>query len=225
MEQLVKRLEPLIILFFIVAGSFFLFRMAYLPGYISLPVGAVLLLAFRWYIQTCYGVTIPYFLLLLCWLSIGLDWLGNIFGWYANGLPSLASIVQTPTVVPASNGVAVAVPTKGWAYDEVTHTLIPLLIVPCVVWLLNEGLTRFNYRLPLALTTLFAVALMFLVAGFYEVLELWDDKYMHPDPGWRIHGAYDTANDLQCDLLGMVIGGVLAFFWLRRSASRTVRGA
>lgn len=40
MEQLVKRFEPLIIVFFIAAGSYFLFRMAYLPGYISLPVGS-----------------------------------------------------------------------------------------------------------------------------------------------------------------------------------------
>ncbi|MBI1765559.1 MAG: DUF2238 domain-containing protein [Acidobacteria bacterium] len=192
MEQLVKRFEPLIALFFIVAGSFFLFRMAYLPGYISLPVGAALLLAFRAYIQTRYGLAIPYFLLLLCWISVGLDWLGNIFGWYRNGL-------------------------AGMAYDELTHTAVPLLVVPCIVWLLDEGLTRFNYRLPLALTTVFAVALLFTVSGFYEVLELWDDKYMHPTPGWRIHGAYDTPNDLQSDFIGAVIGGVLAYFWLRRS--------
>ncbi len=195
MEQLVKRFEPLIVLFFIVAGSFFLFRMAYLPGRISLPVGAALLLAFRAYINTRYGLLIPYFLLALCWISVGLDWLGNIFGWYRNGL-------------------------AGLAYDELTHTAIPLLIVPCVVWLLNEGLTRFNYRLPLALTTVFAVALLFTVSGFYEVLELWDDKYMHPTPGWRIHGAYDTPNDLQSDFIGSVLGGVLAYFWLRRTGTK-----
>lgn len=199
MEQLVKRFEPVIIPFFIVAGSFFLFRMAYLPGYISLPVGAALLLAFRGYIRMRYGVVIPYFLLLLCWISVGLDWLGNIFGWYRNGL-------------------------AGLAYDQLTHTVVPLLVTPCVVWLLNEGLTRFGYYLPLSLTTLFAVALMFLVSGFYEVLELWDDKYMHPDPGWRIHGAYDTANDLQCDLIGMVIGGVLAYFWLNKRPQTKLYG-
>jgi hypothetical protein len=26
----------------------------------------------------------------------------------------------------------------------------------------------------------------------------------------RIHGAYDTPNDLQCDLLGLVVGGLIA---------------
>jgi hypothetical protein len=62
-----------------------------------------------------------------------------------------------------------------------------------MVWLLNAGLKRFNYHLPLALVTLFAITIVFTLSGFYEVLELWDDKYMHPDPGWRIHGSYDTA--------------------------------
>lgn len=197
LEQTVKRYEPLIIAGFFIAGAYFLFRMAYLPGYVSLPVGGVLLLAFRYYIQLRFGTPLPFGLLLLCWISIGLDWLGNIFGWYREGL-------------------------AGLPYDQITHTLVPLLVVPCFVWLLAEALQRFGYRLPLGATTLFAVTTMFTVAGFYEVLELWDDKYMHPDPGWRIHGAYDTASDLQCDLLGMVIGGLLAYFWLKTAKpSRT----
>ena len=52
---------------------------------------------------------------------------------------------------------------------------------------------------------------MFTIAGFYEVLELWDDKYMHPEPGMRIHGPYDTANDLQWNLLGMGIGALATY--------------
>lgn len=196
LEQWVKRYEPLIIAAFFVAGAYFLFRMAYLPGYVSLPVSAVLLLAFRQYIQLRYGAPVPFFLLFLCWVSVGLDWLGNIFNWYRDGI-------------------------AGYPYDQITHTLVPLLVVPCFVWLLNEAIRRFGYALPLGAVTLFAVTTLFTVAGFYEVLELWDDKYMHPDPGWRIHGAYDTANDLQCDLLGMVIGGVIAYWWLKRTAAKS----
>jgi uncharacterized membrane protein YjdF len=194
MQPWAKRFEwPMLIGFFVVT-SFFLFRMAYLPGYISLPVGVLLLGLFRHFIESCYGVRIPLFLLLLLWLSIALDWAGNIFGWYN---------------------------AKDWLipYDYFTHTAVPFLVTPVMVWLMDTGLKKFGYALPLWLVTLFAVTAMFTLAGFYEILELWDDKYMHPDPGWRIHGPYDTANDLQCDLLGMVLGGVLAYGWLYRTGS------
>ncbi|NOT58673.1 MAG: hypothetical protein HOP19_00435 [Acidobacteria bacterium] len=196
MQPWAKRFEwPMIVGFFVV-GSVFLFKMAYLPGYISLPVGALLLGLFHHFVQSCYGVRIPLFLLLLLWLSIALDWLGNILGLYnAKDL---------------------------WiAYDSITHTAVPLLVTPVMVWLMDSGLKRFGYALPLPLVALFAVTTMFTLAGFYEVLELWDDKYMHPDPGWRIHGPYDTPNDLQCDLLGMVLGGLLAYLWMRRDATAT----
>ena len=105
---------------------------------------------------------------------------------------------------------------KYFQYDEFTHTAIPALTAPVIVWLLNEGLKRFGYRLPLWVVTCFAITTMFTISGFYEVIELWDDKYFWPQPGMRIHGSYDTANDLQCDLIGMVIGGVAAFLILRR---------
>jgi uncharacterized membrane protein YjdF len=198
MEQLLRRFEFPIIGAFFLATSYLLFRLAYLPGYISLPVGLVLLVAFRFFVQIHYGVRVPVFLLLLLWLSIVLDWLGNILNLYNRKF--------------------------AWVqYDEFTHTAVPFLVAPAMVWLLNAGIKRFNYRLPLELVTLFAVTTMFTLAGFYEVLELWDDKYMHPSPGSRIHGSYDTANDLQCDLLGMIAGGLLAYVWLKKSEERGLK--
>lgn len=191
MDELVRRYEKPIIAGFFLVGTCLLFRMCYLPGYISLPLCAVLLLALRAFVKTCYGVVVPLFLLALVWSGVLLDWLGNIFQWYSTRYAYLQ-------------------------YDELTHALVPALVAPSIVWLLAEGLRRFNYHLPLALVTLFAMTTMFTLAGFYEVLELWDDKYMHPNPGWRIHGAYDTANDLQCDLLGMFAGGLLAYGWLKK---------
>ena len=154
---------------------------------------------FRYFVQACYGIRLPFFLLALLWCSIALDWLGNIGGFYNQHY-------------------------AWFQYDEITHTAVPLLITPVLVWLLDTGLKKFGYALPLALVTLFAVTTMFTLAGFYEVLELWDDKYMHPNPGWRIHGAYDTPNDLQCDLLGMLAGGALAYAWLRRAATASDDG-
>jgi hypothetical protein len=73
-------------------------------------------------------------------------------------------------------------------YDEVTHTLAP---VP-------------------------AVCVMFTVAGFYEIVEYWDARNLHPEPGRRIHGSYDTPKDLQANLLGGIIGGVAACLVRRR---------
>ena len=37
-----------------------------------------------------------------------------------------------------------------------------------------------------------------------------------PAPGMRIHGSYDTATDLQCDLIGITVGGLMAYVILKR---------
>src|SRR5262249_315755 len=103
-------------------------------------------------------------------------------------------------------------------YDEFTHTTVPALIAPVIVWLLRAGLDHFGYRLPLGLVTLFAMTIMFTVSGFYEVVELWDDKYMWPAPWMRIHGAYDTAEGVEWDVVGLTMGGLMAHAILKRQA-------
>jgi uncharacterized membrane protein YjdF len=70
--------------------------------------------------------------------------------------------------------------------------------------------------LPLGLVTFFALTTMFTVSGLYEIIEMWDDKYMWPAPGMRIHGPYDSANDLLCDMIGMTVGGLMAYAILKR---------
>ena len=62
---------------------------------------------------------------------------------------------------------------------------------------------------------------MSTVAGFYEIVEYWDDRYMHPAPSLRIHGSYDTPKDLQANLLGGIIGGVAASLVRRRRGIST----
>ena len=52
----------------------------------------------------------------------------------------------------------------------------------------------------------------FSLSAFYEIIELWDEKYFHPN---RIWGPLDTATDLQFDLCGIVIGTLLACVMLR----------
>ena len=84
------------------------------------------------------------------------------------------------------------------------------------------GVTLGRYlSLRFAQAILAVFTTVFTLAGFYEVIELWDDKYMHASPGWRIHGPYDTANDLQWDFIGMGVGAILSYFVLRRYEKNT----
>jgi len=171
-------------------GTIFLLKMAYLRIWFTTPICIAWLGSIYFYVQQRFEMKIPFVLLFLVYASVALDGLGNLFGWYSTRY-------------------------KYVQYDELTHTIIPALTAPVIVWLLNEGLKRFGYRLPLGLVVFFAITTMFTISGFYEVVELWDDKYMHPQPGMRIHGAYDTPNDLQCDLIGMIAGGLIAYAALK----------
>ncbi len=200
MKPLVKRFEVLIVAGLLIWGALFLLRLAYLRIWISGPICVLYLWAIYAYVKARYEVKIPIALLALVWVSVALDGLGNLFDLYNTKY-------------------------KYVQYDEFTHTAIPALTVPVVVWLLRAGMEHFGHRLPLGLITFFAVTTMFTISGFYEIVELWDDKYMWPQPGMRIHGSYDTANDLQCDLLGMTIGGLLAYAVLKRRGREPVGAA
>ncbi|MEP7273532.1 MAG: hypothetical protein ABI882_18695 [Acidobacteriota bacterium] len=191
MGDFVKRLQPLFVLGFVAAGALFLLRVAYLPIWLSTAVGLALLLSFRHFVRVQHGIIIPLYLLALLLAAIEVDAIGNLFGLYNQRY-------------------------KYVQYDEIAHGLIPALVVPVIVWLVRQGLARFGYRLPLGLIVFFSFTTVFTLAGLYEVIELWDDKYMHPVPGWRIHGAYDTANDLQWDFLGMGLGAICSFLIMRR---------
>lgn len=185
------RLDAVIISGLFVWGAVFLLRMAYLRIWFSTPICIAWLGAIYVYVKWRFELNIPLVLLFLVYLSVALDGFGNLFDWYNTKY-------------------------KYFQYDEFTHTAIPALTAPVIVWLLHEGLKRFGYRLPIGLVTFFAATTMFTVSGFYEIIELWDDKYMWPQPGMRIHGAYDTPNDLQCDLLGLIVGGLIAYALTKR---------
>jgi uncharacterized membrane protein YjdF len=196
MNNLVKRFEPLIIAGLLVWGAVFLLKLPHLHVWVIQPICVAYLWAIYAFVKARYKVKIPISLLFLVWGSVALDSIGNLkFGDFHGLYNTKFTYFQ---------------------YDEFTHTAVPALIAPVIVWLLRAGLDYFGYRLPLGLVTFFALTMMFTVSGFYEIIELWDDKYMWPAPGMRIHGPYDTANDLQCDLLGLTIGGLMAYAILKR---------
>ena len=59
--------------------------------------------------------------------------------------------------------------------------------------------------------------MMFSLSACYEIIELWDEVYFR---GQRIWGPHDTANDLQWDLCGIIIGTVLALPLLKATESK-----
>jgi len=185
MKQLIRRLELPIVAALFIAGSAFLFKLAYLPLLTSTGLGILLLLAFYVYVKQRYDVRVPLLLLVLVQASVEVDALGNYFHLYGG-------------------------PFGPIQYDEFAHFSVQLCVAPIVVWLLREGIERFGYRLPLGLIAFFSITILFSLSGFYEILELWDDK-SHPVPGMRIHGAYDAPTDLQFDLAGIVLGTVLTY--------------
>jgi uncharacterized membrane protein YjdF len=185
MSRLLKRLEWPFLAAFFIAGSAFLFKMAYLHVLVTTAWGLALVLIFWWYVRQRYGAQIPLILPCLIMLAVEADALGNYFHLYGRAFGPVQ-------------------------YDEFAHLLVQALVAPSIVWLLWKGITHFHYRLPLGLITFFAITIMFSFSGFYEILELWDDK-SHPMPGLRIHGPYDAPNDLQWDLAGTIIGALLTY--------------
>lgn len=185
-----SRLDYLILTLLSVASSWFLLRLAYLPVYQSTLAIIILLALTYWWLSQRFGIRIPMSVMFLLVVAVQVDGIGNIFGLYTKRFPYIQ-------------------------YDEYSHCLIPLLAMPAVVWAVATILEKVNARIPFGLICVFSFTVVFSLSAFYEVIELWDDKYMHPVPGMRIHGPYDTANDLQWDMIGMALGALLAYRLLK----------
>ena len=88
------------------------------------------------------------------------------------------------------------------------------LVAPVIVWL-RAGLDRFGYRL-LLIGDFLRPRRCLLSPAFTRSLSCGTTSIAWPAPGMRIHGSYDTATDLQCDLIGITVGGLMAYVILKR---------
>jgi uncharacterized membrane protein YjdF len=149
--------------------------------------GIFFLAAFYCYVRTRHGLNIPLMLLVLVFAAVQVDAVGNFFHMYGSQFGPLQ-------------------------YDEFSHMTVQALVTPIVVWLARKALERFGHRLSFGLTSFFAATTIFSLSAFYEIIELWDEVYFN---GHRIWSLHDTANDLQWDLCGIIIGSVLASVVLR----------
>lgn len=188
MNKLLERLELPVTAALVVSGAAFLLKMCYLPLVTCTLVGGAWLAAVYCYVRARYKIRMPPALLLLVFAALEVDALGNFFSMYGR------------TVV------------GGVMYDEFAHLAVQALTMPLIVWLLSEGLRRFGHLLPLGLSIFFAVAVFFSLSAFYEIIELWDERYFG---GQRIWSKHDAPNDLQWDFAGILIGAALAYVSLR----------
>lgn len=140
-----------------------------------------------------FDARIPFALLGLVFIALQVDVVGNYFHWYR------------PDVKPIR-------------YDEFAHLIVQALIMPMIVWIALLFAEAADVRAPFWLVATFAASVMLSLAAFYEILELWDDRYLG---GHRIWSVLDTAEDLQWDLAGILLGTVLARMMLRPGRRRS----
>ena len=185
--KLLQRFELSLALLAIAGGVAFLLMMCHLSFVFNTVFGIVFLTLFYLYVRGRHGINLPASLLVLVFLALQIDALGNLFGMYGQKFGP-------------------------FQYDEFSHMSVQLLVSPIIVWLVKLSLEKLGHQLPLTLTAFFAGTTMFSLSAFYEIIELWDELYFHPH---RIWGPLDTATDLQFDLCGIVIGTLLACVLLK----------
>lgn len=164
-------------IFIFIAKSFLLIRMPYRGIELNSIYTLIILTAFYFYLRLRQSIISPPMLLLFLAVAIGADVLGNYFQLYGK---------QFGPVM----------------YDEFTHFLGPALSLPATMWALRESLKKAEIQIPYNLLALFSASLTFAFAAYYEILELWDEKFFG---GKRLWTPTDSANDLQFGLLGIVV--------------------
>ena len=182
-----RKLELSVAVLLFLSGAAFLLKMCYLSLAFNTVFGIAFLAAVYAYIRARHNLNIPLVMLALVFAALQVDALGNYFRVYGQQFGPMQ-------------------------YDEFSHMTVQVLVTPIIVWLVRQLLDRLGYQLSLKLTAFFAATIIFSLSAFYEIIELWDEVYFQ---GHRIWGPHDTANDLQWDLCGIVIGTLLAHMVLR----------
>lgn len=181
-----RRFELPFGLLLILAILAFLLKLPYLPtGLIAIMSLSLVGLSYG-YIRILYGISVPWVIAVLLIAAVQVDALGNYFHMYGRAFGPVM-------------------------YDEFSHLATSGLTIPAIIWLLKTVIERQGYRLPLGLVVVFGITCSYSIAAFYEVIELWDERYFG---GRRIWSPYDAPNDLQWDLAGKLVGAGLTYLVL-----------
>jgi len=165
-----------------VGKSWLLIQLPYRLWYVNALYTSLLLSLFYCYFRFRQNITAPPFVIFCLAAAVAVDVLGNYLGLYGH----MFGPVQ---------------------FDEFAHFLGSGFSSVPAMWLLRATTRRMGFRLPLALVAFLGVTITFSYCGWYEILELWDEQYFGMD---RIHGEFDTPNDLQFDLAGIVVFALMS---------------
>lgn len=185
-----KPFEPPFLILLTIAVIAFLLKLPYLPtGLIAVMILLLVVVGYG-YLRILYGISVPLVVAAGLIAAVQVDALGNYFHMYGREFGPVM-------------------------YDEFSHCATAGLTIPAIIWLLKVMIEQRGYRLSVALITLFGIACSYSAAAFYEVIELWDERYFG---GKRIWSPYDAPNDLQWDLAGKLVGAWVTYLVLRRRA-------
>jgi uncharacterized membrane protein YjdF len=193
MVRVNRHLEISLVAFMFLFGCAFLLKMCYLSLALNTVFVVLFLATFYLYLRLRHQIPMPPLLLLFVFLAVQVDALGNFFRMYGQRFGPMQ-------------------------YDQFSHMTVQLLITPIIIWLLHGLLRKLEYSFSLRLASCFGAIIMFSLASFYEIIELWDELYFG---GQRIWGPYDTAMDLQWDLCGIIVGTLVANLALKKAPQIT----
>ncbi|HKP86011.1 MAG TPA: hypothetical protein VJZ26_07945 [Blastocatellia bacterium] len=159
------------------AKSLLLIRLPYRPWQENALYTGLLLLLLYCFFRFRQSVNFPPFVLFCLAAAVGVDVMGNLFGFYGQPFGPLPD------------------------YDEFAHFFGSGFSLVPAMWLLRTTTRRMGFKLPQNLLAFLSVTVTFSFCGWYEILELWDELFYG---GRRIWTYQDTANDLQFDLAGVV---------------------
>jgi hypothetical protein len=166
------------------AKSYLLVRMPYRTAELNAAMTVTILSSFYCYLRFRQNMRMPWFLLLFLALAVCEDVVGNFFHLYGTNVGP-------------------------FAYDEITHFFGSGLALPPTMWLLRTTTRRMGVRLPANLLAFLSVCVAFAFSAYYEVLELWDEKFWG---GKRLWTPTDSANDLQFGLMAIVTAAIITHF-------------
>ncbi|HET9532079.1 MAG TPA: hypothetical protein VFQ92_17095 [Blastocatellia bacterium] len=178
-----------------VAKSFLLVRLPYRTWDVNAFYTSLILIAFYCYFRFRYGITPPAIVVFFLGGAVAVDVVGNYQQLY---------------------GLKFG-PVK---FDEFSHFITSAFSLVPTMWLLRATTRRFGLILPLNLLAFFSVCITFSFAAYYEILELWDEKFYGDFT--RLWTPQDSANDLQFNLAGIIVAALLSALYYKSSESKTV---